>query len=232
VAMSIPSWLYYLFGALMLAVAAYGLVLLVLGEVTRRFAGWDVEISHIFMGVSMAGMFVGRWAFGKNTAWEIIFSLLMIWFLYSAIQSVLHYGLHLPHSLIHAVMSFAMLLMYWYPIGGSEGSMDMSMSMHMSMSSSTGGQLDPGLALLLAVIFCASAIFTLASPIKGRSHFGSHAPAYVYEGPGRDGPTESPSDEVSESLVALEQAIAAPRLVDVSHAVICVAMAFIFVLMT
>ena len=79
-AMSIPSWLYYLFGGTMLAVAAYEFGLLALGVVTGRSAGRDVEISHIFMGISMAGMFVGQWAFGKNTVWEIIFGLLLIWF--------------------------------------------------------------------------------------------------------------------------------------------------------
>src|SRR5271156_4196923 len=111
-AMSTPTWLYYLFGVLMLMVAAYGLTLLVLGFATRRPAGRDVELSHIFMGVAMAGMFVGDWAFGRSAVWEIIFSLLMIWFVVASIQSVQRYGLHLPHALIHAVMNFAMLLMY------------------------------------------------------------------------------------------------------------------------
>ena len=226
-AMSIPSWLYYLFAILMLAVAAYELVLLVLGIVTRRYAGWDVELSHIFMGVSMAGMFVGRWAFGKNTVWEIIFSLLLIWFLFAALQSVLSYGLHLPHALIHAVMSFAMLLMYWFPMGGSSGSMSMSMSMSMS---SGRGAVDPGLVALLSLILCASAIFTLASPIKGRSHFGRHAPEYAYGG---GTPEVAGSDHSSNApAVALEETFAAPWLVDVSHAVMCVGMAFMLVLMT
>ena len=148
-AMSIPSWLYYLFGGTMLAVAAYEFGLLALGVVTGRSAGRDVEISHIFMGISMAGMFVGQWAFGKNTVWEIIFGLLLIWFVAAAIQSVLQYGLHLPHALIHAVMSFAMLLMYWFPMGGSTVSGSMSMAMSMS---STEGRADPGLVALLALI--------------------------------------------------------------------------------
>ena len=118
-AMSTPSWLYYLFGVLMLAVAAYCLTLLVLSVATNRPAGRDVEISHIFMGVAMAGMFVGQWAFGRSAVWEIIFGALLIWFLVESIQSVRTYGLHLPHALIHAVMNFAMLLMYWFPMGSS-----------------------------------------------------------------------------------------------------------------
>ena len=117
--MSTPSWLYYLFGALMLVVAAYCSTLLILGVVTDRPAGRDVEISHLFMGVAMAGMFVGGWSFGPSAIWEIIFSLLMIWFLVASVQSVQRYGLHLPHASIHALMNFTMLLMYWFPVGAS-----------------------------------------------------------------------------------------------------------------
>jgi hypothetical protein len=226
-AMSIPSWLYYLFGGLMLAIAAYCSVLLVLGLATNRPAGRDVEISHGFMGVAMAGMFVGQWSFGPSAVWEIIFSLLMIWFLTATIQSVMRYGLHLPHALIHAVMNFAMLLMYWFPMGSGSSSGSMSMG-----SSSAGGSLDPGLASLLALILCASAIFTLASPIKGRSHFGSHAPAYAISGVGGIRGEPSRPTHASAPVIDLEEAVAAPWLVDVSHVAMCVGMAFMLILMT
>ena len=71
-AMATPSWLYYLFGGLMLAVAA-GLPdsPAGLGAATNRPAGRDVEISHFFMGVAMAGMFVGSWSFGRRAVWEV-----------------------------------------------------------------------------------------------------------------------------------------------------------------
>jgi hypothetical protein len=220
-AMSVPSWLYYLFGALMLAIAAYSVTLLVLGFMTSRPAGRDVEISHTLMGVAMAGMFVGDWAFGRSAVWEIIFSLLMVWFGVASIQSVQRYGLHLPHALIHAVMNFAMLLMYWFPMGASSVSMSMSGSSH-------GGRVDPGLVSLLALVLCASAIFTLASPVKGRSHFGSHAPAYAVGGGGQFGG----GTEAEAPVLAVESAVAAPWLVDVSHAAMCVGMAFMLVLMT
>ena len=169
-AMSTPSWLYYLFGVLMLAVAAYCSTLLVLSLATHRPSGRDVEISHIFMGVAMAGMFVGDWAFGRSAVWEIIFGALLIWFLVESIQSVRTYGLHLPHALIHAVMNFAMLLMYWFPLGSSAGAMSMS-------APTTGAKLDPGLAFVVAFILFASAIFTLASPTRAHHTSGAmHRP--------------------------------------------------------
>jgi hypothetical protein len=224
--MSIPSWLYYLFGALMLAVAAYSATLLVLGFATRRPAGRDVELSHTFMGVAMAGMFVGDWAFGRSAVWEIIFALLMVWFIVASIQSVERFGLHLPHALIHAAMSFAMLLMYWFPMGAPSSGGSMSMS-----ETAGGGHVDPGLASLLALILCASAVFTLASPVKGRSHFGSHAPAYaVGGGEPRSGTVGGGGDP--PGALAVEETVAMPWLVDVSHAVMCVGMAFMLVLLT
>jgi hypothetical protein len=220
-----PSWLYYLFGAAMLAVAAYCLTLLVLSVATKRPAGRDVEVSHLFMGLAMAGMFVDRWAFGRSAVWEIIFSVLMVWFLVAAIQSVERYGLHLPHALIHAVMNFAMVLMYWFPVSPSSSAGSM-------MAGAGGARLDPGLAYLLALVLCASAIFTLASPVKGRSHFGSHAPAYALGGSAGDDWRGGRPGGASTVAVALDDVVATPWLVDVSHVVMCVAMAFMLVLLS
>ncbi len=224
-AMSTPAWLYYLFGVLMLAVAAYCFTLVILSVATNRPAGRDVEISHIFMGIAMAGMFVGHWAFGRSAFWEIIFGALLIWFLVASIQSVLTYGLHLPHALIHAVMNFAMLLMYWFPMGSSAGAMSTS-------ASAAGPKLDSGVAFVVAFILFASAIFTLASPNKGASHFGSHAPAYAMVGAPARGRAEVSTDGGVGAMVAVDEIVATPWLVDVSHVVMCVAMGFMLLLMT
>ncbi len=221
-AMSTPSWLYYLFGVLMLAVAGYCFTLLALSLATNRPAGRDVELSHLFMGVAMAGMFVGHWAFGRSSVWEIIFGVLMIWFVVESVKSVQRYGLHLPHALIHALMNFAMLLMYWFPMGATSASGAMSMS-----ASSGGPKLDSGLSFLIAFVLLASAVFTLASPNKGASHFGSHAPAWAVASE-----AGSDSDVLASPVLHLEGAIATPWLVDMSHVVMCIAMGFMLLLMT
>ena len=218
-AQSTPSWLYYVFGAAMLAVAAYCVVLLVLSVATDRPAGRDVEVSHVFMGVAMAGMFVGGWTFGPSGVWELIFGLLLVWFVVQSIHSVQRYGLHLPHALIHAVMNFAMLLMYRYPMGSSSGSGAMSMS-------DTGHKLDSGVAFVVAFILLASAIFTLASPNKGASHFGSHAPAWATASAAGSDAGDGPT------ALSVEHVVATPWLVDLSHVIMCVAMGFMLVLMT
>ena len=224
--MATPSWLYYFFGLVMLAVAAYCLTLLVYSVTGRHHSGRDVDIAHICMGVSMAGMFVPKWAFGPSAVWELVFAALMIWFLVRSLQSIQRFGLHKPHEAIHTAMSFAMLLMYWYPIGSTSGTSSMSMSV-----SSGATKLDPGLGFALALMFFASAIFTLASPVKGTSHHGSHTLVHATSGSaGSSGPGTS-TDKGSTTIGAVESAVTAPWLEDASHVAMCVAMGFMLILM-
>jgi hypothetical protein len=213
-----PAWLYYLFALLMLAVAAYSLVLLVVSVAIRRTTGWDVDIAHIFMGVSMAGMFVADWAFGPSATWELIFTALLVWFLVQSVQSVIAFGIHLTHYLVHAAMSFAMLLMYVFPASASSGAMSMT------MASSSHARIDPGLSLLLAFVFFTSAIFTLASPIKGVSHHGRHSLAYATSG-SNGPPAPAPAARGGVGLIT------APWLEDASHVVMAVSMGFMLILM-
>jgi hypothetical protein len=226
--MGTPAWLYYLFGALMLAVAAYCLVLLVLSVTARRPAGRDVDVSHTLMGVTMAGMFVPAWAFGPGGVWELVFFVLMVWFVVRSIQSIQQFGLHVPHALVHAVMSFAMILMYWFPVALVSGSGSMARSMS---GRPNGAHLDAGLGLLLALSFLGSAIFTLASPNKGASHHGTHLTAYVMSGAGGTGTLVSPHDGPDRATGAVEARIATPWLEDLSHVVMCIGMAFMLILM-
>lgn len=173
----------------------------------------------------MAGMFVTGWAFGPSTIWELIFTLLLVWFLVQSIQSVIAFGIHLTHYLIHAAMSFAMLLMYVFPAGARSGAMSMS------MASSSSARIDPGLGSLLAVVFFASAIFTLASPVKGASHHGRHSRAYAMSG-SASGAAEVESGPAPASAAGgAVGLIAAPWLEDASHVVMCVGMGFMLILM-
>ena len=215
--MANPMGLYYLFASLMLIVSAYSLALLVVSVVAHRLSGWDVDVAHFFMGVSMAGMFIVDWAFGPRQMWEVIFAVLLVWFLLCGALSMQRYGLHLSHYLIHAVMSLAMLLMYAFPRGANGAMSGMSMSMQ------SGSRLDPGLACLLALAILASAIFTLASAKKGASHHGSHPPVFSVTGAQRAGGPE---------LVGIEGYIATPWLEDASHVVMCIGMGFLLILMT
>ena len=135
------------------------------------------------------------------------------------------FGIHLTHYLIHAAMSFAMLLMYVFPAGASSGAMSMS------MASSSSARIDPGLSLLLAFVFFASAIFTLASPVKGVSHHGRHARAYAMSGPAGGTVGDASGSAPASATGGTLGLIAAPWLEDASHVVMCVGMGFMLILM-
>jgi hypothetical protein len=212
-----PAWLYYAFGVAMIVVAAYGVALLALGLTTRRPIGWDVDVAHTFMGVAMAGMFVSSWSFGPSAAWELVFAGLAAWFLFRSAYSIQRFGPHVPHELIHAVMSLAMVLMLRFTVAPVAGR---STSMSIGLASTT--RIDPGLTLVLAFLLLGSSVFTLASPVKGISHHGSRLQFAAAGGaPQGDATTLSGTDRV----------IAAPLLEDVSHVTMCVAMAFMLILM-
>lgn len=227
--MGTPSWLYYLFGGAMLAVAAYSTAQLVVSVRLRDPAGRDVDLAHLLMGVTMAGMFVPAWAFGPSWLWELAFFALLVWFVTRTAVSVQRFGLHVPHEGIHAAMSLAMVLMYLYPMGASGVA-----SMSMSGSSSSHGILDPGIGLILAFVFFASAIFTLASPDKGASHHGVHHPhrslalARVSQG---HGPAEDTAPPAVAERPAPYSVLRRPELEDVSHVVMCLGMGFMLILM-
>ena len=219
-----PSWLYDLFAVAMLTVAAYGAVQFVTSLVRQDPAGRDVDIAHLFMGVTMAGMFEPHWVFWPNWFWEAAFGALFVWFVARSAQSVQRFGLHVPHQTIHAAMSLAMLFMYWFPAASSGSS-----SMSMSGSSSSHATLDPGIGLLLAFCFLGSAIFTLASPVRGASHHGRHGVAKSHLHPLT--PEGDGAGSVAVHSTTLLKATLSPALEDLSHVVMCIGMGFMLVLM-
>jgi hypothetical protein len=223
-----PVWLYDLFGVLMLAVAGYAVVLFVVTVGARRPAGWDIDVAHTIMGISMAGMFVGGWAFGSKVMWEFIFAVLLIWFLARTALSIRQFGVHLPHFLVHGVLSLAMILMYAFPGGASDASMG-SMSMSMPMAMSGDARLDPAVALVFALCLFASAVFTMGSSKKGASHHGSHVLNYVGVN-GRSAPQDCSSEGHPHTL-SLEGVVTAPWVEDASHVAMCVAMGYLLILM-
>jgi hypothetical protein len=214
-----PVGLYYSFGALMLAVAAYSVMLLVTTVFDHRAIGRDVEISHVAMGVAMAGMFVPGWSFGPKVLWEMIFGALLVWFMVRSLQSIQAWGLHVPHTAVHAVMSFVMLLMYWFPAG--------AVAHAMSMSASAGGaRIDPGLTFLMAFILFGSAVFTIASPNKGATHYGTHCGGVV-RAPASDGY----AGDAAPATTGIIGLAGSPSVLDASHVIMSAAMGLMLILM-
>jgi hypothetical protein len=94
-----------------------------------------------------------------------------------------------------------------------------------------GAKLDPGLGFVLAVMLFASAVFTLAAPIKGASHHGTHVRTYAMAQSAGSSSYAGGADGGTSPVVGLEALLATPWLEDASHAVMCVGMGFMLILM-
>ena len=101
--MGAPSWLYYLFGVLMLAVAAYCFVLLVLSVTSRPVGRVGTSTSaHISWASPWPACSCrpGHSVRAASGSWSS--PSLLVWFVVRSVQSIQRFGLHVPHALIHA----------------------------------------------------------------------------------------------------------------------------------
>ena len=112
-----------------------------------------------------------------------------------------------------------MLLMYWFPSGISPSAMSMT-------ASATGGRIDPGLSFLLAFVLFGSAVFTVASPNKGATYFGTHGSERVLVA--ASGGSANGRATVASRLTTI---VATPSLLDASHVVMSTAMGLMLILM-
>lgn len=110
-----PSWLADILAVIMLAVAGYCVIRLLLGPVLHRRTDSDIDLVHVAMGVTMAGMLVPRlnpWAGHLwDTTWEVIFGVAVVYFLARGIPNALG-RTTTTHYLPHAVHSGAMIYMF------------------------------------------------------------------------------------------------------------------------
>jgi hypothetical protein len=127
--MSIPSWLLDVFAAAMLLVAAVSAAQLAVGYPSRwAHVDADITVSHLLMGIAMAGMLVASLQTLPNVAWEVIFAIMTAWFAWSAWKHAQgrgpgtlaggHYAPHLVHS---AAMLYMFLALAAPAAGGGSG---------------------------------------------------------------------------------------------------------------
>ena len=225
-----PMWLTQSFALLMLVVAGYCVLRIAVSLFIKEPSGWDVDLAHALMGVSMAGMFEPSVAFGSALFWRVIFSILTLWFLARSLQAMRDYGAHLSHFVIHALMSFVMVLMYWFPQSMEAAGRGSAMASSMG---SAARRPDAGLLVLLAVTLLASAVRSMGSARRGISHYGTHMPipaiAAHHDGC-RCSDCGGGSVEDRE-LVRLEAVVMSPALGDATHVIMCISMAFMLIVM-
>jgi hypothetical protein len=111
-----PDWILDIFAAIMLMVAAVSAARLVAARPWQRGAVvTDTDISHLLMGIAMAGMLASSLTTLPNSAWVVVFAVLTAWFGYRVARDYRATGaraLAVGHCAPHLVHSLAMVYMF------------------------------------------------------------------------------------------------------------------------
>ena len=111
-----PAWILDIFAAIMLVVAAISAARLLGARPWQRGAViTDTDISHLLMGIAMAGMLAPSLTTLPNDAWAVVFGVLAVWFGYRVARDYQASGsraLAVGHCAPHLVHSAAMLYMF------------------------------------------------------------------------------------------------------------------------
>jgi hypothetical protein len=239
--MSGPDWLNDFFAAVMLAVALYSAGRLVAARAWSRPIHVDIDVAHILMGVAMAGMFAARLNPIGSGVWEVVFSLLGLWFLWRCYQFLVDPGTgfgydehvhRLSRRVIHLVMSSSMLYMYLAAAPVAAGS-DGAMAMRATGSTSRF----VGLPLVFLISLLASGIWELDGIERFRPSEAPREPVAAYAGGHRSARGQEGAPDVEAGHLQAEPGAGprnpwlAPRLEGASHIAMCITMAYALVLM-
>ncbi len=111
-----PDWILDIFAAIMLVVAAVSAARLVAARPWQRGAVvTDTDVSHLLMGIAMAGMLAPDLTTLPNDAWVAVFAVLTAWFGYRVVRDYQASGtraLAVGHCAPHLVHSAAMVYMF------------------------------------------------------------------------------------------------------------------------
>jgi hypothetical protein len=120
-----PAWILDILAALMLVVAAVSAARLGLARPWQKGAVvTDTDVSHLFMGIAMAGMLASSLTTLPNGAWEVIFALLTAWFGHRVVRDARPNGVRAlagGHCAPHLAHSAAMLYMFLAVAGPASG---------------------------------------------------------------------------------------------------------------
>jgi hypothetical protein len=232
--MSAPAWLLDIFAAVMLAVAAVSAARLAIAWRAGRRSDpdADIDVSHLLMGLAMAGTLVASLTTLPSLAWEIIFVGLTLWFAYRVAREYRGRGLralvsehHAPH-LLHSAAMLYMFLALRAPASHAGAS-----AMPAMPGMSAAGLRLPTLALLFAFLLCAYVVadldrvppppalarFPLASPapapslaLAGAPAAAAAAAAAAAPAPALAAPAVTPAPSAAATTQALEPLATAP----------------------
>lgn len=166
-----PAWILDILAALMLVVAAVSAGRLVAARPWQQGSVvTDTDVSHLLMGIAMAGTLASSLSTLPNGAWDVIFALLTAWFAVRVVLDARANGVRAlagGHCAPHLVHSAAMLYMFAAlaaPAAGGAG---------MSGMGSSGAAMQtlryPTLAFVFALILIGYTIWDL-DQLSGRRY--------------------------------------------------------------
>ena len=168
--MMTPAWILDIFAALMLVVSAVSAARLVAARPWRRgTAAKDTDVSHLLMGIAMAGMLASSLTTLGSGAWEVVFGLLTAWFGYRVVRDARANGVralaggHCAPHLAHSAAMLYMFLALAAPAGG--GMADMAGS----SGSATRALEYPTLAFVFALVLAGYTVWDL-DQLSGRRY--------------------------------------------------------------
>ncbi len=165
-----PAWILDIFAALMLAVAAISAARLVEARPWQGgSAFFDTDVSHLLMGIAMAGMLASSLTTLSNAAWVVIFAVLTAWFAVRVVVDARANGVRAlagGHCAPHLVHSGAMVYMFGALGASAAGGSGMS-----GMGGASGMQTlrYPTLAFVLALILIGYSIWDI-DQLSGRRY--------------------------------------------------------------
>ncbi|MGH3251794.1 MAG: DUF5134 domain-containing protein [Trebonia sp.] len=123
-----PAWVLDVLAALMLVVVAISVVRLGLARPWLKGAAvTDTDVSHLLMGIAMAGMLASSLTTLPTGAWEVISALLTVWFGYQVVRDARSNGVralaggHYAPHLVHGAAMLYMFLALAAPESGGSG---------------------------------------------------------------------------------------------------------------
>jgi Domain of unknown function (DUF5134) len=227
-----PAWVGDVFAAALVVVGAYCLTRLVAFVPMGRRTHADVNVGHVLMAMAMVGMLVPGWRTLPDDVWAVTFLVTGVWFLGRAGLLAARLGIdgvagpggvHVRHFAVHGVMAFSMVYMDLVarsaPVRPNGA---MAMGTHAGV---------PALTLGFMVVLLASAVWQLngidrlvVAPAGPAVIAGLGAPAAIaVASPG------GPAAAVPIG-VPVERPWLAPRLEVACHIAMCLAMAYMLVL--
>ncbi len=136
-----PSWILDILAVIMLVVAAASAARLAVARPWQQGTQAvlaDTDVSHLLMGIAMAGMLTASLQTLPNDAWAVVFAVLTAWFGYRVIRDARASGVralaggHCAPHLIHAAAMLYMFVAFTAPAAHASGGMS-------GMAGGTGG---------------------------------------------------------------------------------------------